>query len=655
LLLIAVAQPATAQPADPSRLARLEQQVVHGEDVSAIRKLNRAYGYYVDAGLWDDVADLFTDDAVVNYPTGTFVGRDSIRANLVQNLGGGRLGLGDGRLYIHTILQPVVHIDPGGTTARGRWRTLAMLGRYGASASWAEAGYEMGYVKQDGVWKIARLDSYSGFGAPYEDGWGKARPAGSTPAFPPPVHPPDRPRPASMACPGYPTACLAPFDYKNPVSGGDGAAWPAPDPAAAAPTVSFAELSRRAQALDDEQQIEKLIGVYGYYLDRGQWDQAASLFADDGTLELSGQGVYVGPRHIRRFLATFGPAGGREGWLFDHLQLEPVVDLTSDLGYARVRELGMTGDWHGRGFWSSGVYENVFVKQNGVWKIRALRYYPDVITDYDKGWGKDAQPAPGPSRQAPPDQPPSGAAQLYPKAHIALFHFTNRVTGRPTHYPPEFAPNETLTSPTAPLTGQPGPDSLDQAERLMARVQAVDEIENLEGAYGYYVDKALWDDVADLFAASGSMELGQFGVYDGQDHIRRFLHGLGPQGPQPNRLSNHLQAQPVIDVAPDGRSAKVRIRLLEQVGTYGERAAWNGIIEENEAVLDGGVWKLKRVHGFNTFSADYQGGWTRASGQALPGPSTTNPPDRPPTVVFGVFPKSYTVPFHYPNPVTGRP
>ena len=151
------------------------------------------------------------------------------------------------------------------------------------------------------------------------------------------------------------------------------------------------------------------------------------------------------------------------------------------------------------------------------------------------------------------------------------------------------------------------------------------------------------------------MELGQFGVYDGQDHIRRFLHGLGPQGPQPNRLSNHLQAQPVIDVAPDGRSAKVRIRLLEQVGTYGERAGWNGIIEENEAVLEGGVWKLKRVHGFNTFSADYQGGWTQASGQALPGPSATNPPDRPPTIVFGVFPKAYTVPFHYPNPVTGKP
>ncbi len=111
-LALTWAAPATAQQSDARRVARLEADVVHGEDVNAIKELNRAYGYYVDGGLWDDVADLFADDAVANYPNGTWVGRDSIRAHLIQNLGGGRIGLGDGRLYIHTILQPVVHLDP---------------------------------------------------------------------------------------------------------------------------------------------------------------------------------------------------------------------------------------------------------------------------------------------------------------------------------------------------------------------------------------------------------------------------------------------------------------------------------------------------------------------------------------------------------------
>jgi hypothetical protein len=56
-------------------------------------------------------------------------------------------------------------------------------------------------------------------------------------------------------------------------------------------------------------------------------------------------------------------------------------------------------------------------------------------------------------------------------------------------------------------------------------VRGYDQIENLESAYGYYLDKNLWDQLADLFAKDGStMELAQRGVYVGQDHIRAFLH-----------------------------------------------------------------------------------------------------------------------------------
>ena len=67
-----------------------------------------------------------------------------------------------------------------------------------------------------------------------------------------------------------------------------------------------------------------------------------------------------------------------------------------------------------------------------------------------------------------------------------------------------------------------------------------------------------------------------------------------------------------------------------------------------------GIWKLKSVHMFNTFTADYAGGWTKAPGRRVPGPSTANPPDRPPTVKFEMFPKVYEIPYHYRNPVTGQ-
>ena len=83
--------------------------------------------------MWADLADLFTDDASANYPAGVFVGRPSIRNHLFKNFGTDGIGLGDGRIYNHMNLQPVVHLDPGGQSAKGRWRALAMFGRLGGA------------------------------------------------------------------------------------------------------------------------------------------------------------------------------------------------------------------------------------------------------------------------------------------------------------------------------------------------------------------------------------------------------------------------------------------------------------------------------------------------------------------------------------------
>ena len=75
------------------------------------------------------------------------------------------------------------------------------------------------------------------------------------------------------------------------------------------------------------------------------------------------------------------------------------------------------------------------MKQNGVWKIQSLHFYPTFITDYDKGWGKDAQPAPAASAQLPPDRPPTEVYAIYPKAHVPPFHYRNPVTGKAPTYP----------------------------------------------------------------------------------------------------------------------------------------------------------------------------------------------------------------------------
>ncbi len=686
------ASAADAQSCLEPRIDRLEANVAAAEDVLAIAKLQRAYGYYVDKGMWEDVADLFTEDAVANYPAGVFVGHKSIREHLYMNVGGkkmGELGLGDGRIYNHMNIQPVIHLDPGGRTARGRWRALAMFGNYGGAAVWAEGVYEIRYRKEAGVWKIEKLDYYDGFGAPYQTGWGA--PAGTggpgsgrapaptdepRRAFRHLAHPPDQPR---ESCGGFPKACIAPFDYTNPGTTPSGAeVWTtaadgAADPADAAGCThadrrsarAVAELAHRATLLKDAQQIENLQRIYGYYLDRAMWDQVADLFAENGTIEMGLRGVYVGKHRVREFLNLLGHDGLTNGWLNDHIQLQPIVDVAPDGKTARLRsrELAMTGEFGKWGKWSEGTYENTFVKQGGVWKFQSLHYYPTFISDYDKGWAKDAEPVPTASTTLPPDRPPTEIYAIYPKAFVPPFHYVNPASGEPPRYPPVGAP-----SPQAAAAAlKPGRHwtpgrvrdveaALAEAEQTIGRVKDYAELSNLESAYGYYLDKDLWTDLSNLFADRSSMELAQRGVYEGREHIHEFLLkglGRGHEGPSPGMLGNHLQLQPVIDVAPDGKSAKIRSRALQQMA-FGPRAGIAAGIYENEAIKVDGIWKFSKDHVYNTFSASYTGGWAHAAQPRAPGESKDEPPDAPPTLKFEMFPVVYDIPFHYANPVTGR-
>ena len=103
------------------------------------------------------------------------------------------------------------------------------------------------------------------------------------------------------------------------------------------------QLERRAQAAEDYRDLVNLQGAYGYYVDKGLWDQAADLFAEDGTLEIAGRGVYVGRERVREYLRHLPPYG--HGTIYNHMQLQPVLHIDSEAGTAkgRWRTLMMVG------------------------------------------------------------------------------------------------------------------------------------------------------------------------------------------------------------------------------------------------------------------------------------------------------------------------
>ena len=61
--------------------------------------------------------------------------------------------------------------------------------------------------------------------------------------------------------------------------------------------------------------------------------------------------------------------------------MQPVVTLAADgqSGKGRWHIMAMLGGYGTSASWAGGVYENQYVRENGVWKFKEVRYLPQVL------------------------------------------------------------------------------------------------------------------------------------------------------------------------------------------------------------------------------------------------------------------------------------
>jgi hypothetical protein len=598
LLLLGTSPALAATPASGSA-ATLARDVDDVAAIGAIKRLQVAYTQYAELGLWSEMADLFADKGEAVLGDRTIQGRDAIHRYFLTEFGGGREGLPAGGVRYQLPLTPVINLGEDGHTAKGRWHELAMLGRFGGDASWTGGIYENDYVEEGGVWKIARLHYYPQFAGPYTTGWRnldhdlKVVPYHYTPEQ------------AGIPIPSRTGA----------VTGGSGA--------------TLAALDIRLDRMADEKAVRNLQNIYGYYVDRKMWDDVADLFEQGGRYTVDGTGkAEEGAAAIRQALERAdGPAGLKHGEMNDHVQADMLVCVAPDGFHARTRglDVGMTGQNDGKAYWSLTLFDTLFVKRDGRWRIAAMLRVPRMKTDYASGWGKSELVDPA---TASHELPPFGCW---------------KDGGAPA-------------TPDMPLA---------TAETRLRQVAARDAVENVSSAFGNYIDDSRWDDLGKLFTATGRREAPGVGFYVGPARITKMeLVRYGPMKTPRLFIPVHARTQPLIDVAADGRSAKLRTRLL-QFNTALERpGSMMAAIYEDDLVLDGGTWKFSSVEIDHTLQTiDYQHGWTaipEGTGQRMIPPADKLLRDFPPDApvvgeIYAPFPTIGLMWFHYANPVSGRP
>jgi hypothetical protein len=204
-------------------------------------------------------------------------------------------------------------------------------------------------------------------------------------------------------------------------------------------------LQNHIRTLQDIEDIKRLQRAYGYYLEHAMYNEMADLWTDDGEMQWVGLGTFFGKEKIRKLWSVL-PGQGTSALLHHAMQLSPIIDVAPDGKTAK-------GRWYAFGIgvmpsdeklWSaasSGLYENEYVKQDGIWKIKVLQYGGIIgfdikphfidpgrlisINDYIVNSTEHGREYPFDIRY---DEPKGE----YPSGHIRPFHYKHPVTGKET-------------------------------------------------------------------------------------------------------------------------------------------------------------------------------------------------------------------------------
>lgn len=201
----------------------------------------------------------------------------------------------------------------------------------------------------------------------------------------------------------------------------------------------------------------------------------------------------------------------------------------------------------------------------------------------------------------------------------------------------------------SPVFAQTAAERLDALDGRIERLEDMNQIERVQRTYGYFVDTGQWTQLSELFSEDATLEIGGKGLFLGKHRVLEYMQtAFGPDGISEGRLANHMQFQPIADIAADGQSGWIRSRAYVMSG-----GGWGLPLYENEYVKEDGVWKISRLSGPFTMYTSWDGWGENALNNTWP--DKFDPaPDLPPSIIYLTYPAYYIIPFHYPNPVTGK-
>jgi len=132
-------------------LEDLEKRVKAIEDLEEIKKLHQNYINLMDNLQYEEVLDLFTEDATSEVRNlGVKKGKKEMSEIYLDVLAKKR---GTTRFDGHLAIEPDITVD--GNTAKGTWLIYMLFSKL--EIQWVQGKNECEYRKENGTWKISKL------------------------------------------------------------------------------------------------------------------------------------------------------------------------------------------------------------------------------------------------------------------------------------------------------------------------------------------------------------------------------------------------------------------------------------------------------------------------------------------------------------------
>lgn len=148
---------------------------------------------------------------------------------------------------------------------------------------------------------------------------------------------------------------------------------------------------------------------------------------------------------------------------------------------------------------------------------------------------------------------------------------------------------------------------------------AYDGAERVSVAYGFHADDSQWDSRSEIFGNGGTKQIRFAGYYTSFPRISKalFLEYGDPVSLDAKKalVAFHWRIQPMIIVAPDGRSARLRTYLFHaNTSKTNSSTLFGAIYPDDHLILEDGIWRLWNL----SLDAPYfeMPDWKRAAGPA---------------------------------------